>query len=284
MIETDYKVQLLKIKEYYTHCWLKRFEQGHNPVSLAMHMGYFDNGIVNNDEAKLNLNKYLITSLAADKYAHLKIADLGCGFGGTCIYLASNLPNAHITGVNFASDQIAFAENKVNELGLREQISFLEEDYAATSLPSNHFDFAFAIESFCHALDKEEFLTEAKRILKPGGMLVILDYRVMYEPQTANDKNLLKIFEEGWAVLHYIFRPEEMLEKIAFEDAEIKNISSNIQPGIELSNSKAIKILQHLEETDEIFKKHLNACVALKELFDKKLIQYFKIKAVKGTL
>jgi len=44
-----------------------------------------------------------------------------------------------------------------------------------TGFSSNKFDAVFSIESFSYAPQKHVFIQEMFRILKPGGLIVIID-------------------------------------------------------------------------------------------------------------
>ena len=53
----------------------------------------------------------------------------------------------------------------------------IQGDYEDTILPAGSFDGAYALESTCHwhGADKSALLSEAHRLLRPGGRLVVAD-------------------------------------------------------------------------------------------------------------
>jgi SAM-dependent methyltransferase len=57
------------------------------------------------------------------------------------------------------------------------RLRFVEGNYTKTSFPSAAYDGLYAIESACHdaGYDKEGFVREAARLLKPGHHLVLAD-------------------------------------------------------------------------------------------------------------
>ena len=52
-------------------------------------------------------------------------------------------------------------------------MTFLRRDWLDNRLPDASFDRAYAIESSEHMVDKDRFFTEAARVLRPGGRLVV---------------------------------------------------------------------------------------------------------------
>ena len=266
--------------EYYNQCWLDRFKDGHNPKSLAMHMGYFDNESSDNDQAKLNANQFLLQYAGVPKDKEVNILDLGCGIGGTCLYISRHFPLAKVTGVNISIDQIEFAEKMKNKQ-TSNNVQYLLADYADTSLPSSSFDFVIGIESLCHARNKSKVYQEAHRLLKPNGVFTFMDYFEVRETQSAHQIQMINEFRIGWSVNSYLIDREEDFLEIGFRNFSLASIIDKVMPGIIYSNDKAQKRLTDhpIGKDSEIMKYHLKACIALKSLVDLRIVDY---KIAKG--
>ena len=264
------------IINYYDECWLSRFRQGHNPQSLAMHMGFFENGTRDNDWAKMNMNAFITRQLALPPDSTCTILDAGCGIGGTCFYIGKNFPHAYLTGVNLSNEQIAFARQQCAEMNLEERMTFLVEDFATTSLADDTFNFIYTVESLCHAKDKLAFYKEAWRLLKPGGKLLILDYMYANHPKDDHEEQLLQDFKNGWAVEEYLTDPIQELTRAGFTSIQADSLTNHVIPGIELSAKRAGKKLQDQNDSDysQLMINHLQACVALHQLINRNVIDY----------
>merc|ERR1712087_956586 len=96
------------------------------------------------------------------------ILDVGCGIGGTSRYLAKAFPSAHVTGITISPEQQQRATSLAGERGISnakfELVDALNMTYA-----DNSFDFVWACESGEHMPDKERYVQEMTRVLKPGG-------------------------------------------------------------------------------------------------------------------
>lgn len=272
-----------KVLEYYDECWLSRFRHGHNPQSLAMHMGFFENGMQDNDQAKLNMNAFITRQLELPNHSSFTILDAGCGIGGTCFYIGESFPNAYLTGVNLSSKQVAFARQQLDHTGFEDRVRFLVEDFAATSLSDASFDFIYIVESLCHAQDKFAFYKEAMRLLKPGGKLLVLDYMRTDERMADHDLQLLADFQNGWAVEEYLRDPVQGLTKAGFTSIQANSLTSYVLPGIELSAKRADNKLkdQNYYAQSQVMTNHLKACTALRQLITKHIIDYTMVQCIK---
>ncbi len=93
------------------------------------------------------------------------LLDAGCG-SGLFSHMAINT-GAEVIGIDAAPGLLEVAKNR------NPQNNFLEEDLEALPFTDNRFDVVTAFNSLQYAGSFQNALAEAKRVLKPGGRLVI---------------------------------------------------------------------------------------------------------------
>jgi cyclopropane fatty-acyl-phospholipid synthase-like methyltransferase len=172
--------------------------------ALGLHYGIWSSGINNLKEAVLNTNQ-LLAELGEIKSTDVGL-DAGCGVGGSSIYLAKNI-GCKVTGISLSEKQAATATEFAKKHGVTQLVSFKAMNYTSTSFADNTFDFVWAIESMQTAVDKSDFLKEAKRILKPGGKILIADCFKSYNYPFAKNK-LMQLMFNGWAVTDVVSAEE----------------------------------------------------------------------------
>lgn len=105
----------------------------------------------------------------------MKILDAGCGFGGTISLLNASGRNLQLKGININAEQIARARVEVvPQAG--NQIEFICGDACALPFANQSFDVVLAIECIFAFPSREQFFAEVKRVLVPGGALVLCDF------------------------------------------------------------------------------------------------------------
>ncbi len=272
-----------EVIKYYNECWLPRFENGHNPMSLAMHMGVFVENNTQNDTAKLYANEFISIHLNIPDNKEISIADFGCGVGGTCLYFAEKFPKAKTKGINISPSQIMFANKIKEEKRIFEQIEYIVTDYSDTKLPAAQFDFVIGVESICHAPNKYTVFKEAFRILKPQGVFAFMDYFEVRNTETAQEEDLLQAFRKGWAVGEYIKNYEILLTEAGFKNISAISVLDKVYQGIIHSYYKAKDKMNSNDffELSLALQNHYKACIALKELVDRKIIEYKIVTATK---
>jgi len=119
----------------------------------------------------------------------MSILELGSGPGFVSEQLIALCPNSHITCVEIDPDLIRPAEQYLQSKGLESHYTIIEGDLMAMELPNDSCDFAVARFVFQHLRDPRGALAEIRRVLKPGGKLVINDIDIglgeIVEPQNA---------------------------------------------------------------------------------------------------
>ncbi|MCS6902493.1 MAG: metalloregulator ArsR/SmtB family transcription factor [Myxococcales bacterium] len=102
----------------------------------------------------------------------LVVADVGTGTGGMLPYLAQVA--SHVVAIDLSANMLQRARAKAAALGLRE-VSFVQGDLGALPLERGAVDAAFAALVLHHAPRPLAALKEMARIVKPGGVVVVLD-------------------------------------------------------------------------------------------------------------
>lgn len=101
----------------------------------------------------------------------LKVLDIGCGWGGLGLDLASRF-GAEVTGVTLSQEQLAVAQRRAVGAGLQDQARFRLTDYRDVEGP---FDRIVSVGMFEHvgAPNFRAFFQQVSRLLKDDGVAVI---------------------------------------------------------------------------------------------------------------
>jgi ubiquinone/menaquinone biosynthesis C-methylase UbiE len=104
----------------------------------------------------------------------MEVLDLACGPGFTSCELAKAIGNGRVTGIDISEELIAVA-HQARASEKVENVSFAIGNVYALALPENHFDFVYARFLFQHLEKPRRALENVLRVLKPGGILCVLD-------------------------------------------------------------------------------------------------------------
>ncbi|HKQ60934.1 MAG TPA: methyltransferase domain-containing protein [Candidatus Polarisedimenticolaceae bacterium] len=97
-----------------------------------------------------------------------RVCDLGCGYGATARWLHARHA-AHVVGITLSRVQFERARAATAPGGP----CFVHGDWLLNELPERSFDAVIALESTEHIGDKRRCFAEARRVLRPGGRLVV---------------------------------------------------------------------------------------------------------------
>jgi tocopherol O-methyltransferase len=197
----------------------------------GIHYGFHDIKHQKHDEAILNMNRVMAEMSGVNSQS--VILDAGCGIGGSAIWLAKNF-GTKVIGITLSEKQCNIAKTLAEKNKIDYLSQFFVRDFISTGFPDESFDIVWAIESFCYAENKYDFLVEAKRILKRGGRLIVADF-FLTKPIVENfldDKKLLEEWMNGWIIPNLItqIKLKNYFKKIGFQNIQIKNINQNILP------------------------------------------------------
>lgn len=106
---------------------------------------------------------------------HAKILDIATGTGDLAILMADMLDGADITGVDLSEGMIEVGRRKVAERNLSERIHFAAADCLSLPFADNSFDCitcAYGVRNFENLAAG---YAEMQRVLRPGGLLVIVE-------------------------------------------------------------------------------------------------------------
>lgn len=105
-----------------------------------------------------------------------KILDVATGTADMALLACKMMKGIHVTGIDISDGMLDVGRKKIREQQLHEAIELLNGDSEAINFPNESFDavmVAFGVRNFQHL---EKGLAEIKRVLKPGGKLVVLEF------------------------------------------------------------------------------------------------------------
>lgn len=101
------------------------------------------------------------------------ILDVACGTGELERLLAAENPYQQIVGVDLSEQMLAQARRKLQAFS---HVKFQQATVRSLPFPDQSFDVVISANSFHYFDDPLESLQEMRRVLKPDGRLVLLDW------------------------------------------------------------------------------------------------------------
>ncbi|WP_343730136.1 methyltransferase domain-containing protein [Duganella sp.] len=163
----------------------------------------------------------MLRAIAAGLGKRPVVLDLGCGAGHASFAVAPVAQS--VTSFDLSPEMLAVVADAAQERGLQ-NISTQQGNVA--SLPFADASFCMVVTRFSahHWLDVPAALREVKRVLKPKGVLVIIDITAPESPLHDTTLQAVELLRDGSHVRDY--RPSEwqhMLREAGFESERIKD-------------------------------------------------------------
>ena len=120
------------------------------------------------EESKVRHQRLMISKL--DLQQGMRVVDVGCGIGGPMRRVVREA-GARVVGININEIQLEEAKRLNAEAGLDHMVDYEACSFMDMSaIEDDTFDRGYAIESTCHASDKQGAFAEIFRTLKPGAL------------------------------------------------------------------------------------------------------------------
>jgi SAM-dependent methyltransferase len=106
-----------------------------------------------------------------------KVADIGCGDGWSSIGIALHYASVTVDGFDVDGDSVDAARQHAASFGLGDRVRFTQVD--AASVPAaGEYDLVAAFECIHDLPDPVAVLRSARRMVRPGGTVLVMDERV----------------------------------------------------------------------------------------------------------
>lgn len=148
-----------------------------------------------------------IAKLINQTYSDDKILDIGCGDGVLFSLLLK--ANRKLVGVDLDITGVSLGNIEFKQRKLTPNPLFIQANTYQLPLQKSQFDIVYSIDTIEHLTQPEKLISEAKRVLKPGGKLIV-------STDVASDhgfKDELHVHE---------FSPQELID--LFKSHDFKNI------------------------------------------------------------
>lgn len=131
------------------------------------------------------------TAFAADAIAldpdAIKILDAGTGTARIPILMCQRRPQYLITAVDLAQSMLIVGQRNVEEAGLVQRIRLEQVDTKRMAYPDLEFDMLISNSLVHHLPDPLSFFQEVKRLVRPGGAILIRDLIRPEDDKIVND-------------------------------------------------------------------------------------------------
>lgn len=168
-----------------------------------------------------HLHRY---AMAAEYVKDKIVLDIACGEGYGSSLLSKNA--SAVTGIDIDSKTVSDASKKYSKSNLK----FIQGKVEDIPASDNWFDVVVCFETLEHSDEHEKIFSEIKRVLKPGGLLIISTPEKKYYtdlPGSQNSFHLKEVYEDEFIKLlaghfsnHYCFYQSSGLSSVIVTEGQ----------------------------------------------------------------
>jgi SAM-dependent methyltransferase len=165
------------------------------------------------------IRRWGLRYVSAKSYA--AVLDVGCGGGGTLRDMAALFPGARLFGIDYSRDMVLLAKKLNKEFMAKGRMEIAHGSVSSLPFSDNTFDLVTAFEAYYFWPELSHDLLEIKRVLRPGGTLLLVNE--VYENEKFRDRNRKWA---AWANMH-IHSPEgyrEFLTTAGYRAIEVHEV------------------------------------------------------------
>jgi erythromycin 3''-O-methyltransferase len=198
-----------------------------------INLGYWTPGCTKMDDACRGMAEMLAQTAKFQEGD--RILDVGFGYGDQDLYWLDEYKPESITGINITPLHVETAMQRVRERGLEGQLDLRLGSATDMEFADGSFDKVVALESAFHFDTREQFLQNAYRVLKSGGVFAAADCaydgkdeaggKPRKQSQVSRRLRREAIPEANW---YTIEKYREILTSIGFVDIETNCISDHV--------------------------------------------------------
>jgi tocopherol O-methyltransferase len=158
-----------------------------------IHHGFWEGG-----ESPARAQVKLVEQLAARARVPrgARVLDVGCGVGGSSLWLAHELDCA-VTGLTISPVQARMAADRALAEGVSPRVRFEVADASDLQTAAGAFDVVWVVECSEHIADKARFVAACAHALRPGGTLALCAWLVSDERLSSEHAQLVETVCRG---------------------------------------------------------------------------------------
>lgn len=172
--------------------------------------------------------------------------DVACG---TCMVTAEafrQIRTLQADALDFNKDMLQLGKEKLQKMGIAEQVKFVQGDAMSLPYEDNTFDSAVSAFALRNVPDIETVLREMKRVVRPGGMVVTLE---LAKPELIGFKQMYRMYfgfvmptlaklsrsgssytwlPESWKQFPHQTEIRDLFERVGLQDASYKEMTGGV--------------------------------------------------------
>ena len=142
------------------------------------------------------------------------ILDVGCGGGKTVGKLAQLATQGRVFGIDYSADMVKFSKKTNKMLIVQNRVEIIEGSVEKMSFKDDFFDLMTAFETYYFWSNFPNALKEIKRVLKPGGKLLLVN-ELIYGAAPS------KLIEETHVKLFPLEKIHNVMQSIGFVGIQV---------------------------------------------------------------
>ncbi|WP_158059306.1 SAM-dependent methyltransferase [Halorussus halophilus] len=127
-----------------------------------------------------------------------RVADVGCGFGYSCIGIAESYPDANVDGYDLDAESVEAARENVEAAGLGDRVTIHHRDAADPEIEGD-YDLVLAFECLHDMSDPVGVLATMRRLVGDDGTVLVVDERA---GDSFAERTEIEGLLYGFSVLH----------------------------------------------------------------------------------